>query len=108
MKTIVFADNQPASGLGAFTTGGPVVLNDTPGYYIQAVGTDPATAGTITVEHSTDGLMWTPNATTIAVAGTTPVAQDLTTPSRYLRISYADTGAVGNLIIKMNILELQS
>lgn len=107
MKTIVLADNAPTTGTTAFAGAGPVILNDTPGYYIQAVGSDPATAGTVSIDHSTDGEMWTTSATTLAVSGTTAVAAELTVHSKFMRITYSDTGATGNITVKMNISEYQ-
>lgn len=91
--------NQSVSASAVY---GPVILNDATSMYVQVVAATGVT-GTITVQTSADGVSYSNNATTIAVAGTTVEAQTYTLSSQYVRFSYAHTGSAGNLKLVVNL-----
>lgn len=102
MRDITLAASQDAA---TFTTAGPVHIGDHAGYWVQVVADDAGALGTLTVQHSADGTDWVDHGSVIQVAGTDVAGETFTEYARYMRVSYADTGAVGNLTIKMNIQE---
>ena len=102
MRDILLADGQDAA---TFTGAGPVHIGDHAGYWIQVVADDAGALGSLTVQHSADGVTWVDHGSVIQVSGTDAAGETFTEYARYMKVEYVDTGALGTLTIKMNIQE---
>lgn len=100
MKTITVVNAEDAA---TFTQSPPININGFSGNFIQAAADDAAAAGSLTIQYSSDGIMWSDEGTPITISGTTATSDWLVIRAAFFRVTYSDTGGAGNITVKCNL-----
>ena len=102
MKTILLADGHDATVNANF---GPLLVNDTDGMWFQVDASDASIGGTVQVQASFDGSKWVDAGSGMTITAGASAGEDITTPSKFFRCVYTNTGGTGNITIGVNIKE---